>query len=134
MPRPLEGRVGRKLAAYCDLPYDAYLNHFERVNLLQVRQDTKENGFEFDLAAARVEADKLQRNFKEGQIVLLLGGRVAEAFGVHDAYFVKNALGPAEGYIVPHPSGVSRWWNEHHNRVQAAEFLRGIVDRTLIHV
>lgn len=128
--RPIEGRVGKRLAAVCGMELAAFLAHFERVNLLHVRQDTKEKGFEFDLKAARVEAERLRDNFKEDQIVILLGGRVAEAFHVHDHYFVETRVNFARLYIVPHPSGVNRWWNDPLNMRQAEVFMQSIVERT----
>ncbi len=131
-PRPLEGRVGKRLASCCNMTLGEFLDHFDRVNLLSVRQDTKEKGFEFDLRAAKISAEVLRQSFKEGQIVLFLGGRVAEAFGVHGPYFehrVVNQIG-TEAYIFPHPSGISRWWNDPANKQQAAEFMQDVVRRT----
>jgi len=131
---PIEGRVGKRMAAYCGLPLTDFLAHFERVNLLHLRQDTAEKGFEFDLPAARVEAERIARTFKKDQVVLLLGGRVAEAFRIHDEYFAKHEVNEAEVYIVPHPSGVNRWHNEAENKAKMAAFMRAIVERTLVHV
>ncbi len=133
-PRPIEGRIGKRLAMYANMPLQRFLDHFDRVNLLAIRQDTAEHGFTFDVKAARVEADKLQREFKRGQVVILLGGRVAEAFGVHDDYFVENPLGLAKAYIVPHPSGINRWHNDPANRIRMSVFMAEIVERTLVHV
>jgi len=128
--RPIEGRVGKRLAGCCGMPLVQFLEHFDRVNLLHVRQDTKEKGFEFDLKAARVEAERLRDGFKEDQIVLLLGGRVAEAFRVHDHYFVETRVNFARLYIVPHPSGVNRYWNDPANVEKMNTFMRLIVERT----
>lgn len=129
-PRPLEGRVGKRLAACCNMPLEAYLEHFDRTNLLSVRQDTKEKGFEFDLRAAKVAAEALVSGFKKGQIVVLLGGRVAEAFGIHDHYFTWCQINEADVTIFPHPSSVSRWWNDPANVRQAEVFMQSIVERT----
>lgn len=128
--RPIEGRVGKRLAAVCGMPLADFLSHFERVNLLHVRQDTKEKGFEFDLAAGKKAAEKLRDSFKEDQIVILLGGRVAEAFRVHDHYFVETRVNFARLYIVPHPSGVNRWYNDRSNMDAMVAFMKSIVERT----
>lgn len=128
--QPLQGRVGRRMAALSGLTYEQYIDFFDRVNLLHVRQDTKEKGFEFDFESAQIEARQLVRGFKRGQIVLLLGGRVTEAFGVHHEYFNEVKLNGARCYIVPHPSGVNRWWNDQDNVKKATAFMRGIVERT----
>jgi uracil-DNA glycosylase len=124
---PIEGRIGRRLAACAGLTLPEFLAHFDRVNLLHVRQDTKEKGFEFDAAAARKAATLLKPSFKRGQTVLLLGGRVAEAFGIHDAYFTWHVVNGARLYIVPHPSGVNRWWNDPINKLCAEQFMQAIV-------
>lgn len=125
--RPIEGRVGRRLAACAGLSFGDFLYHFERVNLLHERQETIGKGFTFDTVAARIEADRLRSTFVPDQVVLLLGGRVAEAFGIHDEYFTKHILNKAHAYLVPHPSGVNRWWNEAANVEKANAFMRGII-------
>ena len=129
-PRPIEGCVGKRLAACCNMPLACFLDHFDRVNLLSVRQDTKEKGFEFDLRSAKVAAEVMKQNFKEGQVVLFLGRRVAEVFGVHNHYFALNIVGEAQVYIIPHPSGVNRWWNEDANKDRAFVFMQTIVELT----
>lgn len=131
---PLEGRIGKRLAVYAGLPFPTFLTHFDRVNLLDVRQDTDEEGFTFDLPVARINAELLRLNFKPGQIVLLLGGRVAEAFKIHGPYFEKHTIDEAEVYIVPHMSGVNRWHNEAENKAEMTRFMREIVEWTLLHV
>lgn len=135
--RPIEGRIGARLAVCCGLPYDEFLERFERVNLLRVRQDTKEKGFEFDAAAAAHVAWQMaaplstQFAFHEGRTVLLLGKRVAAAFGADTRYFERQRIGTrAEVYVLPHPSGVNRWWNDEANQRRMVEFMHGIVERT----
>lgn len=129
LPRPLEGRVGRRLAEYAGLTFEQYIERFDRVNLLDVRQDTKEKGFEFDMDAARLSARQLMTTIEPGRVVLLLGRRVAEAVGAVKNYFEPTRL--VDGttlYVLPHPSGVNRWWNEEANREQVRTFLRSILD------
>lgn len=136
--RPIEGRVGARLAACCGLPLDAFLTHFDRVNLLHVRQDTREKGFEFDAAAAAQVAHAMANTFDsrfelyEGRTVLLLGKRVATAFGAHDRYFELQHVGTkANVYVLPHPSGVNRWWNDEANQRRMVEFMHSIVNATV---
>jgi hypothetical protein len=112
------------------MTFEDFLTHFERVNLLQVRQDTKEKGFEFDRAAAIIAGRILVERVKPGQIVLLLGKRVADAIGVVNDYFMPCVVNNVEFYVLPHPSGVNRWWNNPDNLKQACAFLRGVVERT----
>lgn len=129
---PLEGRVGKRLAALCGLTYEQYLERFDRVNLLHVRQDTTEKGFTFDHAAAGHEAHRLYVAgiVAPGRIVLLLGWRVARAFSNGFSklpYFVEHQHGGAAFYVLPHPSGVNRYWNDPENVARASEFMRRIV-------
>lgn len=128
--RPIEGRIGRRLAACCGLPYDEFLNHFERVNLLHERQDTAEHGFVFDSVAAMREAQNMKALFAPGRIVLLLGLRVGAAFGCRFGYFVKWWIHDAEAYVIPHPSGINRWHNDLANAAKLKAFMREIVERT----
>lgn len=142
VPQPIAGRVGRRLAECAGLTMEEFLAHFDRVNLLKDRQDTDDHGFTFDHARASLEAYKLREKFTRDQIVLLLGWRVARAFSVPKRwhgrnglavsleYFVQYNIGDTEARIVPHPSGVNRWWNDPANYKQACEFMQNIVRRT----
>lgn len=129
--RPLEGRVGRRLADLCGMTLEGYLAFFDRINLLHVRQDTKEKGFEFDVAAAEREAARLRNSelLFQARVVILLGKRVSMAFGVPTDYFERWWIVEAEAYAFPHPSGVNRWWNDHANVDRASRFLRAVVER-----
>lgn len=132
-PRPLEGRVGRRLATCAGISFEEFLERFDRTNLLSVRQDTKEKGFEFDHVAAKAEAERLHREvLQPGQTVVLLGRRVAKAFDMPPDPFVEHLRwawgqrGFIKMYVVPHPSGINRWFNEPTNVSQMNEFMRRI--------
>jgi uracil-DNA glycosylase len=131
---PIEGRAGKRLAALAGLPLSEFLAHFNRVNLLHVRQDTAEHGFQFDRLAAYRSAQRLIPAFQEDeQIILMLGKRVADAFGITCIeYFVERRFRnvPGEFRVLPHPSGINRWWNDPHNVLLAKQFMQNIVART----
>jgi uracil-DNA glycosylase len=131
VPQPLSGRVGKRMAECCGLTLEEFLDFFERTNLLKERQDTKEKGFEFDSVAAALEAEKLWHDgvtFHNDRVVLLLGHRVATAFGAANVYLIEQHLGTrAKVYVLPHPSGVNRWWNESANVKTMNEFMRRVV-------
>jgi hypothetical protein len=68
-------------------------------------------------------------------LVLLLGRRVAHAFGVSGiGYFepaaVWSKVGPEAvqrpAVVVPHPSGRSRWWNSRANRDAARAWFKKV--------
>ncbi len=123
--RPIEGRIGRRLARCCGLTLEEFIERFDRVNLLHVRQDTKEKGFEFDRYAGIAAARTLFNAFYPGQRVLLLGHRVRDSFGVvNKEYFEEFYLGSAKAYVLPHPSGVNRWWNDVENEKRMYDFMQ----------
>ncbi len=129
-PQPLEGRVGSRLANLAGLRLDHYMELFERRNLLQVRQDTAAKGFEFDEKAAAIEAVTMRNlYFKDGRVIVLLGKRVAKAFGVKEVYFIQQQYHGPDIRVMPHPSSVNRFWNDLANVKQAEEFMQGIVRR-----
>lgn len=131
-PHPIEGRIGQRLADLSGLTLPEFLAHFDRTNLIHVRQDTAAHGFQFDMPLARRRAEVLAQSFRPNQIVLLLGQRVAMAFGFSNRTqpFVQHHIHGAEVRIVPHPSGINRWWNEPKNEDAAKVFMRTIVERT----
>lgn len=129
---PLEGRIGKRLARLCGLSLAEYLEHFERINLLHTRQDTRERGFEFDHAAAARAAHELWMHvISPGRVVLLLGKRVARAFDEQKDYFEEHrTVQGIRFFVLPHPSGVNHWWNDEANYRKAAEFMQWIVVET----
>lgn len=123
----MEGRIGKRLASWSGLSFEEYLEAFDRMNLLTVRQDTREKGFEFDHEAARVVAAGMV--FVRGQRVVLLGRRVARAFALTEVYYFPQRLGEADAYVVPHPSGVNRYFNDPANVKRMEEFMHDILRR-----
>lgn len=115
---PLDGAAGRRLAALAGLDHHLFMARFERVNLLE----QGEPGAQFDVRAARDVADDLRQRWR-GRKAVLLGRGVAAAFRlVPDDYewFKPLEIPPGvEAAVMPHPSGISHWWNDPAN-VQAA--------------
>lgn len=126
-PTPIAGRIGRRLADMAGLTFEDFLEKFERVNLLAVRQDTAEKGFEFDLEYAKTSAMLLSMTLRLRPAVILLGRRVAKAFDLKDDYFAPLTINGAPAWIVPHPSGVSRWWNDPENEEKMRTFMIELV-------
>jgi hypothetical protein len=67
--------------------------------------------------------------FAGRSFVLLAGHRVAAAFGVREGYLREFVLQGVPAAVVPHPSGVNRWWNDPANVARASAFLRGVFAR-----
>ncbi len=128
--KPVEGRIGARLAACFGLTLEEFLEAFDRVNLLQGQPQDSGRGTNFNVKeAGRVARSWEQSDFiDERPLVLLLGKRVAAAFKFTNAeYFVKVKIAGATTYVVPHPSGVSRWWNELENELTMIRFMHQIV-------
>lgn len=103
-----EGCAGHRLChVILGMAKREYLATFDRVNLL--------DGPKWGVPAARAAAVQLCRR---GQPLILLGVRVAKAFGVDSEPFRRRRLViPADlldvnVLILPHPSGRCRVWNE----------------------
>lgn len=122
---PLDGPSGRRLAALAGVPFEELPARFELTNLLDRWPGRGSGpGAAFPRAEARAAAASMEI---EGRRVVLLGKRVASAFGVvGDLLDVVEHRG-AEVLVLPHPSGASRWWNSPDGRARAEAALRSFV-------
>lgn len=118
--RPFEGRSGIKLRELLGA-------NFERLRLRNLYRNPKpkdRQGSVWHLHAARRRAKRFRLN---GDLVLLAGKRVADAFGIRGVrYFEPCLLRGTIAYVVPHPSGVNRWWNVETNRYRARRFFAAL--------
>lgn len=123
---PLSGRSGRRLAALCGVEEADFLEAFDRVNLIPTFPGKAGKGDAFCIEEARRSA-LIVRHMQPRQVILL-GDNVRRAFDVVDGapLFRWFRLGPHRAAIAPHPSGVSRWWNEQENEIRARNFWRGL--------
>lgn len=74
--------------------------------------------------------DLVERSAEPGDAVLLLGRRVARAFGLGDIeplgmVWRNGGIGPCI-VAVPHPSGRNRWWNDSERADDAEMTLRSV--------
>ena len=123
--RPLDGPCGSRLERLAEIPVGSLGDRCVAVNLLPAWPGRRGKGAAFPMAEARAAAAELVP-LLEGRAVLLLGRRVAAAFGVVDwPYLVPMRWegGPVAA-VVPHPSGVCRWWNDPEASRRAAGTLR----------
>lgn len=114
-PIPSTGSGGR-LAKILRLPVIRYLSTFNRVNLCTGEwDDVRANEVACALHAALTDS--------EG-VVVLLGARVREAFGLERRkFFQRYRMSGYTAVLLPHPSGLSREWNV----VQAASRARTVL-------
>lgn len=105
-PLPERATGHRLCTLIMGLSSGEYLRRFERANLCPQRWSAK---------IARTRAEELLEERRGGAIVLL-GRRVAAAFGCGDfppfSRRVLDSRDPATTlYLIPHPSGLNRVWN-----------------------
>jgi uracil-DNA glycosylase len=116
--QPLSGRSGRFLADLLGVGMETFLR-YRRVNLLDRWPGKNGKGDAFPVAKAA------KRRFR-GRVVVL-GLKTASALGLEPAYFSPQTGLNAVFVVVPHPSGVNRWWNSSKNRQTARRSVRSFV-------
>ena len=117
------GCSGSRLAAILGMDTDTYLRTFDRCNLVVG---------DWDPRSARNAAHALVQSGRDR--VIMLGARVADAFGVSFSEVFDLGLKMYGGqgsewediravrYVVlPHPSGRSRWWDKPMARERARD-------------
>lgn len=127
----LGGKSGRHLAKLAGLPFQHYLDFFDRVNLLPMVKVRSRASY------PQPEARMAMQNllpFLTGSIVILLGVNVARAFEAHCClptpvqrfrwYSTRNGMTAA---FIPHPSRKSTVWHNRQIVEDAKKFLRALV-------
>ncbi len=128
---PFSGRSGERLRELAGV--DRLDEAFSVANLLDRWPGRDGKGSAFPLDEARRAADRIEEQFV-GRVVVLVGKRVCRAvFGGEHPYLepVQAEVlgrgrrgGPFAAYVLPHPSGINRWWNVDTNRARARRILR----------
>jgi hypothetical protein len=108
-PNPPQSAGARLCYRILRMDERTYLRTFERRNLLHGH---------WSLPKARAAAEDLRRESGDGAKFVLLGSKVAEAFGysfepftVHPLVDLPRCGTKGAALILPHPSGLSRGWN-----------------------
>lgn len=115
-PTPRGSAGDRLCRLVMGLEPSEYLTRFDRVNLCPELWSRRE---------ARQHAEAIAA---EGRAVLvLLGARVAEAFGAQPrAPFSVRTVGASRAVLLPHPSGRARTWNQPGAFERARSLLREV--------
>lgn len=100
---------------------------FDCHNILDYWPGSTGKGSKFPMAEAQhmIRAWKVGREF-ENRRVILAGSRAGKAWGAPPGQILQ--WNEADAYcdafaVLPHPSGVNRWWNSPQNRENAKFFL-----------
>lgn len=137
-PVAFDGRSGRRVAELCGAPELP----FRAVNLVERWPGPSRGGKgdAFPMDQARRGALRVARLIARERParVLLAGRRVAEAFGWRGAPLLAWAeaevlvggrpVAEVAAAVIPHPSGVSRWWNDPANEGAARAFLADLAE------
>lgn len=117
--QPFDGASGRRLSR---LGLD--LARVELYNVLDQWPGAAGKGSRFHVPSARADAPALLERLAAHARVVVAGKRAAAALGFRERYLVW-APGPtgAPWAVIPHPSGVNRWFNDPGNVDAAARFL-----------
>lgn len=118
-PAP-EASAGARLCRILGLHRRAYLDLFDRVNLLTAAK--------WSVPAAREAAAKVTHPRR-----ILLGARVSAAFGVDfEPFTVARPHGATWTYaVLPHPSGRCRIWNDPRSVARARKTVSTLLGRDL---
>lgn len=125
---PLSGASGNRVRRLMGLTLGQYQS-IPRANLF----DEPRPVWNADLASALAERMCLRSELHDRRVILW-GRRVAISFGLGDTPFlqwtrcelVHQSKLDSDFTVIPHPSGLNRWWNDEGNLRQAHEFLAGI--------
>lgn len=106
--------AGARMARHLGLTHEDYLNRFERVNLFSIPPPVWSKGAR---DSAVLYATTLLHVFRNVRVIVLLGERVAAAFGCWRQPWWTVSEQVHYGHVVrfvkvPHPSGRSRAWND----------------------
>ena len=122
------GRSGFFLQQLCGMSLLQYVRSFETVNVVEAWPGySSSKGDLFPADEAKVKAEAKAASW-HGRRVILLGKNVARAFG-HNKTPLMTWTTDSRGFevaVVPHPSGVSRWWNDPTNTERARAFLQSL--------
>lgn len=112
------GHTGKKIEKLLGLSFRDYLKYYRRFDLIKFYPGTrwpKENAS----GNARIIRDL----HEPGAHLVLLGRKVAEAFGAGDLEFCEYDVRDGVTYWVsPHPSGLNRWWQDPKNHDRGLDF------------
>ena len=124
---PFEGLSGRRLRGLAGSDLDDVL----MCNLFMVPMPRSGKGSAFWAAEARARAAAWDLDGID--LLLMAGRRVARAFGVPASvrYLEPFTVRGTAAYVVPHPSGVNRWFNAETNRARFRRFFQAL-DRVAV--
>lgn len=133
---PFTGRCGAFLAQLMGTTQEKMLVDHDFLNVLNSWPGKGVGGDRFPFIEAKVAAQKMFPQLRN-RIVILLGANVAKAFGMRqfrylERYEMRNPQNLSDVVVplmivIPHPSGVNRYWNFPDNRMIVSKFFNEIL-------
>ena len=129
---PMAGKSGRYLAELMGLTQETMLVNHDFVNVLDKFPGKNSCGMDnFPLQEARNKAERVILPMMKNRVVILLGKNVGKAFNMpkNVQYFCRlSVVGITDHvWIIPHPSGLNRFWNHEVNVLNARKFFTEIL-------
>jgi hypothetical protein len=110
---------GDRLAKLAGMTRRELMERADTVNVLSRYYGSNGKGDSFPLSLAKKRAARLVSRLDSYDRVIFLGSNVGKAFGFSTIPSVQGRF-----YLVPHPSGINRWYNKLENRKLASKLLR----------
>lgn len=124
----ITGTVGGRLARMLSTGLREFARKHPRINLNARWTGKQGKGDRFCGKEAVVRAAwLLAKKTRPGDKIVLLGQKVAKAFGTKWSPLAERNVAGHRCLLFPHPSGISHWWNEPENRRAAARKLKQFV-------
>ena len=125
--RPLiDGKCGYKLAEICGIKHEEYARIFDTINLIDEYRGKSGKGDIFPLKEARKKVIEIWPDLNY-DIIILAGKAVASSFRIKIDYFQWTQIENKNITVIPHPSGINRWWNDDFNKEKAKKFMRNLI-------
>lgn len=131
--RPFSGQCGKFLAELLGTSQEDMLAKHDFINVLDTWPGKGLGGDKFPMAEAK-QAAMGKLDLLRGKTVVLLGANVARAFNVSEFRYLgiyeirsrENVLDIVASpvTVIPHPSGVNRYYNSVENKLTVSKFLR----------
>ena len=127
--QPFSGKSGKRLAELAGISQKDLRRYFKMVNVLDYWPGRGGKGDAFP--TGRQVPDRLRKMVASYAATIFVGRGVAARFKFNaPQYLTWYACSPRKSRtaaILPHPSGINRWYNDPQNLKDAQMFLRGII-------
>lgn len=124
---PFSGQSGKRLADLAVIPQKDLKNYFKMINVFDYWPGRSGKGDAFPRDKI---PDKLRKMVASYSATIFVGRGVADRFKFNPPEYLIWYSYPHRkqaASILPHPSGVNRWYNDPQNLKDAQMFLRGII-------